>query len=219
MEEELLTSSSEHYFDISKENILKFIKFRDKYKKKWDKINYYSNKFDEEGSKYYSKKFDSAIYEAAEIRNNIDATGHITIIFSALCLEALINHYAVKKKSKTYFKKYLDNLSFQNKWIIIPKLCNDAEFNISSKAFELLGKLKSIRNELVHYKPRVIKYNESTNMEIDKEEQQFYSDVEDSFKTIYYVIEELKRIDPEWEDYRWFKNSINENPIIKKLIE
>src|SRR3989339_831051 len=36
---------------------------------------------------------------------------YISIVFSALCTEAFINHYGIEKSSRSYFDNYLDKLS------------------------------------------------------------------------------------------------------------
>lgn len=219
MTEKNLTSYSEHYFEISKDNFIKFLKLSEDYNKIWERIEYLSKKFEDEGDEEDSKELDLIINEAAEIKNDRDAAGHITIIFSAMCLEAIINHYAINRSSKSYFDNYLDKLDFKSKWIIFPKLLSSAEFNCDSQAFEFLKKVITLRNELVHYKSRVIKFNQNMNGEMKKSELDFRSDVQNSLKAIFLVVEELKRIDPNWKEHIWYTLSQLENPDIIKFIK
>ena len=219
MIEKNLTSYSEHYFEISKDNFLKYLKLAERYKSIWERIEHLSKKYEREGEEEDSKELDIIINRAAEIKNNQDAAGHITIIFSAMCLEAIINHYAIIRTSKSYFDNYLDKLDVKAKWIIFPKLLANAEFNTDSKAYELLKKVITLRNELVHYKSRVIKYSQYTSDGIEKSEQEFHFNVQNSIKAIFLVVEELKRIDPDWKEYNWYKLAQLENPDIIKYIE
>jgi len=80
----------------------------------------------------------------------------ITIIFSALSVEAFINDYAIRRFSKKYFEKYLDKLSIISKWIIIPRLANGTQLDPGSKAMEELDWLIKKRHRLVHYKTKMV---------------------------------------------------------------
>jgi len=80
--------------------------------------------------------------------------GTITIVFSALCLEALINDYCITKKSANYFNQYIDKLDPISKWLLIPQLNTGSAISSDSKAFELVKNLFSIRNKLVHPKSK-----------------------------------------------------------------
>lgn len=217
MKEKHLTSYSEHYCEISKDNIIKFFELKDDYKKAWEKIECLEKKLDEDWRDEESKEFDLTINDTAGIKNDMDAAGHITIIFSAMCLEAIINNYAIKRTSNNYFNKYLDKLDLKAKWRIIPKLLVNAEFNSDSQAFELLTKVIKSRNELVHYKSREIKFDQNIE-QMEKNGQEFLSNVKDSFKAIFLVVEELNRIDPNWKDYKWYKFLLKENPDIIKFV-
>jgi hypothetical protein len=81
----------------------------------------------------------------------------VTIVFSALCLESLINDYAIIKTSASYFKNYLDKLDTVSKWIIIPKIVTGKSISTDGKAFELLKGIFKARNKLVHPKSRTFK--------------------------------------------------------------
>lgn len=204
MEEKQFTSYSEHYFEICKNNFFSYIKLREDYKSIWERIEYLTNKYEEEGEEEYNKEIEHLLNEAADIKNQPDAAGHISIIFSAMCLEAIINHYAINRTSKTLFENYLDKLDVKAKWVIIPKLLSTVEFNRESQAFELLGKVVKLRNDLVHYKSRVIRFPANMAEQMEKDEKDFYSNVRNSIQAIFSVVEELKRIDLNWKEHIWY---------------
>ncbi|MCH7724687.1 MAG: hypothetical protein IIC76_15325 [Bacteroidetes bacterium] len=218
MEEKQFTSYSEHYFEICKNNFFSYIKLREDYKSIWERIEYLTNKYEEEGEEEYKKEIEHLLNEAADIKNQRDAAGHISIIFSAMCLEAIINHYAINRTSKTFFENYLDKLDVKAKWVIIPKLLSNVEFNRESQAFELLGKFVKLRNDLVHYKSRVIRFPANMTEQMEKDEKDFYSNVRNSIQAIFSVVEELKRIDPNWKEHIWYQLSKIEHPELQKYI-
>lgn len=45
----------------------------------------------------------------------------VSVVFSALSLEAFINDYASQRLSKSYFDNYLDKLDLVSKWVVIPR--------------------------------------------------------------------------------------------------
>ncbi len=82
--------------------------------------------------------------------------GTITVVFSALCLESLINDYCVFKKSATYLSKHVDKLDPVSKWKIFPELFTGKSLASSGKALQLLKELFSFRNSLVHPKSKIV---------------------------------------------------------------
>jgi hypothetical protein len=54
------------------------------------------------------------------------------VLFSALCAEAFINYYAIRKKSAG-FLKYLDKLTPEQKWYLIPQLINGRSFELGKE--------------------------------------------------------------------------------------
>lgn len=79
----------------------------------------------------------------------------IITVFSALCLESLINDYGIIKTSSSYFKNYLDKLDTVSKWVIIPKVIMGKSISTDGDAFQLLKDLYSKRNRLVHPKSKI----------------------------------------------------------------
>lgn len=74
-----------------------------------------------------------------------------SVLFSALCTEAFINYYAVRKKSAE-FLKYLDRLTPEQKWYLIPQLVNGRSFELGKEPLQGLNELIKLRNSLVHAK-------------------------------------------------------------------
>jgi len=204
MTEKYLTSYGEYYFEISINHFDEFCKFNEKLKSTWVQIDDISKKYEIDGDHEDSNEIDRLLNIAAGIRYDRDAAGHISIIFAAMCLEAIINHYATLRSSKKYFENYLDKLDVKSKWIVIPKLFTNVEFNRDSQAFELLGKLMTLRNELVHYKPQTIEYTFNSGDDIKTKENEYIKDVKNSIKAMIYVIEELGRTDSNWKEYKWY---------------
>lgn len=204
MPEEYLTSYGEHYFEISVKHFKEFWEFNEKLKSTWSKIDEISKRYETEGDDEDSKEIEKLLNIAAGFRNDRDASGHVSIIFSAMCLETIINHYAIARSSIKYFRNYLDKLDVKAKWVTIPKLFSNVEFNRDSQAFELLAKLITMRNELVHFKPKKIEYTFTLSDEVRQEEDEFVIKVQNSIKTMILVIDELKRIDDNWTEFKWY---------------
>lgn len=76
----------------------------------------------------------------------------VTVIFSALALEALINDYAISNSSKTHFENYLDISSTPAKWVIFPWLFVGKHLDTDRQTFERLKNLFRLRNRFVHFK-------------------------------------------------------------------
>lgn len=62
--------------------------------------------------------------------------GNISIIHSAMCLEAFINDYCVIKKSNKYFKNNIEKLDLRAKWIVVPKLITNNEIPTEGQSFQ-----------------------------------------------------------------------------------
>jgi hypothetical protein len=219
MSKKYLTSYGEYYFEISVNHFSEFLDFNEKLKNTWSEIDKISERYDVDGNDEDSNEIDRLINIAAGFRYDRDASGHISIIFAAMCLETIINHYAILRSSNKYFENYLDKLDVKSKWIVIPKLFINVEFNRDSQAFEFLGKLMTLRNELVHYKPKIIEYTFTSSKKIKKEEDENVTNVKNSIKAMIHVIEELRRIDPKWEEYKWYSHLQKEYSEILKYIK
>ena len=130
---------------------------------------------------------------------------NISILFSAITIEAFINDYGFTYLGETCFKR-LDKLSIKQKWIIIPKMVtgkyigeeNELNF-ISSHYFEKLTKLFKLRDKMVHPK--------ANKMTIGNEIDDIYNLIfkaKDSLETVNILVSALKKID-EKVDIEWLK--------------
>ena len=78
----------------------------------------------------------------------------VTVIFSALALEAFINHYGIERSSHSFFDGHLDKLNPVSKWLILPKLAVGQQLSTGGDSYTLLKELFKLRDKLVHYKTR-----------------------------------------------------------------
>lgn len=126
-----------------------------------------------------------------------DAIGQlalIVIVFSALTLEAYINHYGINRLSRNYFSSYLEKLDVLAKWLVIPRIVTGEKLDPGSNAMQDLSWLVSLRNRLVHFKSKTI-----TVEEIKESDFLWHEDAERSVRTVKRVVSLLKRIDPKAE--------------------
>lgn len=134
--------------------------------------------------------------------------GNITAVFSALCLEALINDYCIINKSLSYFNNHIDKLDPASKWLLIPKIIIGKEIPTDGQAYELLKALYSYRNSLVHPKSKEIEPIDinSDNNQLSNDFVDFISNVSKCYAAIRYSTKELKGLDPNFKylnDYEW----------------
>lgn len=132
----------------------------------------------------------------------IQRSAMVVVIFSALTLEAYINHYGIERLSDTYFDRYVDRLSPTAKWVVIPRLVLSREIKQDGQAFELLVKLFRLRNKLVHYKTRKKKIRELT------EEEDWITEhhAQSAVRAVSAMIKELRKIDSKVE-YEWLRDA------------
>jgi hypothetical protein len=140
----------------------------------------------------------------AALWEEIGANWLISITFSALCVEAYINHYAIENLSKNYFKNYLDKLNTISKWIIIPRIITGKQIEVGSIAIQNLKTLITLRHKLVHFKTRYYHTIEDRINDIFPE----YNDVELAIKTPAQLILEIKKIDRS-VDLDWVIKSVD----------
>lgn len=123
----------------------------------------------------------------------------IAVIFSALTLEAFINHYAIINFSKSYLEKHLDKLNTPSKFLIIPKLIKGKELDVSHTYFKSLNELFTLRNQLVHYKSKKIKL-----LDFMEHKEPYINEkyAQKAIQTVLEVLNKLKEID-EAIDLKW----------------
>jgi hypothetical protein len=146
--------------------------------------------------------YEKILKELALTLFNLKAASHSITVFTALCLESLINDYCALRKSNSFLKNHVDKLDTPSKWLIIPKLITGKEISSDSQAYELLKELFALRNEMVHPKSK-----EFDGSKIAKElTQLYYKQTNRSFLTMKEATHELYKIDPSFhylEDYKW----------------
>ena len=78
----------------------------------------------------------------------------IAVTFSAMALEAFLFDYASDVLGDTYVLDHLDKLDLRSKYLIYPRLvCGEAP-DKSEHTFQLVRKLTTLRNDLVHSKSK-----------------------------------------------------------------
>ena len=121
----------------------------------------------------------------------IQRAAMVSVVFSALTLEAFINNYGLEHFSRNYFDKHLDKLPAVSKWIVIPKLAIGKEIDSDSRSYEQLKRLFKRRDRLVHYKTKKKKLSEMHGGDVWVTEEQGAEAVQ----TVRSVLGELSRID------------------------
>ena len=114
----------------------------------------------------------------------------VTVIFSALALEAFINDYAITVFSRSFFDSYLDKLDPVSKWLIFPWLAKGKTIERRGQTFESLKKLLSLRNKLVHFK-RTMK----RACDFEEDDRITKKHAEDAVRTVRKAVAALKKLD------------------------
>jgi len=99
-------------------------------------------------------KSDKDVDFVCEKNAAIQRSAMVSVIFSALALEAFINYYGIDRFSRGFFDTHLDSLNTVSKWLILPKLTVGRQLSTDGQPYELLIGLFRLRNKLVHYKTR-----------------------------------------------------------------
>ena len=145
----------------------------------------------------------------AEKNDRIGRLSLIVIIFCATSLEAYINHYAISRQSKNYFKAYLDKLDLLSKWVIIPGITTGVQLDAGSKALQDLSSLITLRNKLVHPKSRKVEIAKIKVSDFLWEE-----DARRAIETVKNVVKELSKIDKEI-DSKWTVKKYEKYPFFE----
>lgn len=74
-----------------------------------------------------------------------------SITFIAFALEASINEFIFEHCKKE--SHALERMSTPDKWLIIPRLFNNRDWDFGNEPLQSIKKIFSIRDVLVHYKP------------------------------------------------------------------
>lgn len=123
----------------------------------FNQVRRYANLLDDDGEKDGFRKFTGEF----EIEAEILECKISCVLSTALFFEAYAFDYCARKSSTTYVKKYIDKLDPVAKWIIGTKLFCNQGLDQGNEIIGRLGKLFSLRNNLVHHKTK-----EGDNFEI-----------------------------------------------------
>lgn len=135
----------------------------------------------------------------------IQRSAMVSVIFSALTLEAFINNYAIERFSRSYFDNHLDKLSPVSKWIVIPKLVTGNEIDTDGQPYERLKKLFKLRDKLVHYKTKKKKVSEM----VEDEDWVTENHSVDALLAVESILAELSKIDSSLET-EWLESAKND---------
>lgn len=120
-----------------------------------------------------------------------DRSAVVTVIFSALTLEALINDYAVSRFSKWFLTRYLDTLNAVSKWLIVPWVAVGTRFSTGGKTMEVLKKLFGLRNKLVHFKT-----THAPTPDAGKKDRLTKAHAAEAIDAVRRAVDELTHLDP-----------------------
>lgn len=115
----------------------------------------------------------------------------VTIIFSALTLEAFINYYGFEKFSTNFFNNHLDKLNTISKWLILPRLVVGKQLNTDGQSYELLKWLFKLRDSLVHFKTKKKRICDLNPDEVWIEEKH----ARKALEAVSNLVQELKNLD------------------------
>lgn len=122
----------------------------------------------------------------------------VTIVFAAMTLEAYINFYSARKRTRSFLKKYLDFRNFVVKWVIIPELFTGVEFPTEQHFYQSMVDLKKLRDGLVHSEPFVLDLNdEKAAGKLGDSVYETFTQAEEAVQTVLDVIRWLTEVDPE----------------------
>lgn len=142
----------------------------------------------------YNSEEDSLndLYERSKYFSKAQECALITIVFSAMALEAYIYDYGARNTSGNFINRYIDKLDILSKWVIIPQLVTSKKFPTDSKGFQLLKELISNRNHFIHYKSFDI--NEETMKELEHADEELFKSSYDSITAIRELAKEIEEL-------------------------
>ena len=135
-------------------------------------------------------KHDEDVDFVCEKNAAIQRSAMVVVVFSALTLEAFINHYGIERLSRSFFDNHLDKLNPVGKWLILPNLVARQQLDTDGQSYELLKGLFKLRDKLVHYKTR-----EKTIDELSDEDWVTEKEARSAIHAVNRLVEELKCLD------------------------
>jgi hypothetical protein len=130
-----------------------------------------------------------AISRWGELYNQLFKHSCEVIIFAAATAEAYIYDYGARGISDSFMKKYVDKLDLLPKWVVVPQLVKGRPFPREGQGIELLGKLVTARNRLIHFKSGMDK------VKLDPEA--LAADAKEAIRALDALREDMERFDPD----------------------
>ncbi len=91
-------------------------------------------------------------FELMSLQHLLGKHASITVVFSAVAVEAYIYDYAARRLSDKFVQAYMDKLDLVSKWVIIPRFITGKSLPETGKWQALLKGLVKERNSIVHSK-------------------------------------------------------------------
>ncbi|MFC1915218.1 hypothetical protein ACFLW4_00765 [Chloroflexota bacterium] len=129
------------------------------------------------------------------------------VAFSALCAEAFINYYVTRKKSAGFLGHYLDKLTPEQKWYLVPSLLNNGRsLEPGKEPLQGLKRLVMVRNRVVHAKPSLQKASGPFNLTEGRFGGPSLEEARKGVATVRALVKGLATIDPV-VDTAWLDNT------------
>ncbi len=129
------------------------------------------------------------------------------VVFSALSAEAFINYYVTRKKSAGFLERYLDKLTPEQKWYLVPSLLNNGRsLEPGKEPLQGLNKLVKVRNRVVHAKSSSQKVSGPLNLTKGRFGGPSLEEARKGVATVRALVKGLATIDPV-VDMAWLDNT------------
>lgn len=143
-----------------------------------------------------SAEFDAYLYRTGDLRAAIADASVITIVFAATAAESYIYDFAARNLGDSFVEKYLDKLSTQSKWVIVPRLVAGYALDSDGQAYEGLIHLVRSRNEIVHHKSKnVIDMSPSQLQEYVYQDEPLNEPADKAITALDLLLTEAKKFD------------------------
>jgi len=152
-------------------------------------------------------------FRLMEVRHELSKRGLIAIVFAACAIESHIYDYADRRLDDGLASKHLEKLSVTDKWVVVPMLVTGTPFPKCENAFQLLGKLVSARNSIMHHKSADFDSDRHSPEWFEQQHAEFIQAVHDSIKALQSISKVCAALDP--EDFL-FASGLNEWERVEK---
>ena len=90
--------------------------------------------------------------DSDEFPQTADGQATIVVVYCVIALECYIFNYAARRLGERFCKKHVDSMSLHTKWLVVPKLATGKGIPPDHNGIDLLQKLITARNHVVHAK-------------------------------------------------------------------